>query len=448
MRLCHHMYLSLLILCAGLVPQSPVRAQDLSTESTVEALEARIEALEEEKETDRELLDELRSRLDDLESRRQEEKEQALSGEIDAFLEGGAEEEEPPPPEEVVFTSPVRQLRELNPEISVLGDFLGKYSFTSSDDHHENGGDVEGDEHEHEEIDNGYQLKEVELSLQAPLDPYSLAKFFVGFHGDHVHVEEAYAEWLNLPASMQLKLGKFRDQFGVINRWHPHAYPTFQTPLALESLFGEEGLTGIGASATFLLPPLWADYNELVVEVINGDNETAFSGEGFEKPVGLFHLKNYYDISNATYFEAGLSGAVGENEPGTGRKTSIGGLDLALVWIPPQRSKYRSLEWRTELYFEHRETLEGDRDSFHAFSFADVKFSRRWTGGLQFDYTQDTLERDLSTTALTPFLTFWQSEFVRLRFHYQTLKATGLDRDHRVVFQATFALGPHKHEKY
>lgn len=456
MRSYHHSCVLFLLLCTGLVTTMPdrARAQDESrdTERMIESLEARIEELEEEKGADRELLRELESRLEELSGRRQEEEKEALGDEIDAYLENVPAEDDSPPPEEVVFTSPQRQLRELNPEISVLGDFLGIYSFTSPEEEHTGGeGEHEAEEdheHEHTHVDDGFELEEVELSFQAPLDPYSTAKFFVGFHGDHVEVEEAYAEWLNLPLSMQLKLGKFRNNFGTLNRWHPHAYPTFQMPLALENLFGSHGLTGIGASVAFLLPGLWAHYNELVVEVVNADNEVAFSGEGFEKPVGLVHLKNYYDISNATYFEAGLSGAVGENDPDSGRKTSIGGLDLALVWVPPQRAKYRSLEIRTEAFFQHRETPDGDRDSFHVFSFADFKFSRRWTGGLQFDYSQDTLDRDRTTTALTPFLTFWQSEFVRLRFHYRSLKHTGLERDNRVVFQATFALGPHKHEKY
>ncbi len=457
-RLC----VPLLIFSAGIFLAAPTpggaQSAGRDPERVVEELRARIRALEEQEEADRALLRELESRLEELVGGEQEEErevpaEEGLAEGIDAYLEGFSEEEEPPPPEEVVFTSPQRQLSELNPEISILGDFLGIYSFASPEEERageegEHEHEEEGHEHEHAEIDDGFELKEVELSFQAPLDPYSAAKFFIGFHGDHVEVEEAYAEWYNLPLGMQLKLGKFRNQFGTINRWHPHAYPTFQTPLALESLFGPEGLTGIGASATFLLPALWADYNDLVVEVVNGDNERAFSGEGFEKPVGVIHLKSYYDISTATYFEAGLSGTLGENDPDTDRKTAIGGIDLALVWSPPRRAKYRSLELRAEAFFERREIQEGDRDSFHLFSFADFKFSRRWTAGLQFDYTEDTLDRNHTTHAVTPFLTFWQSEFVRLRFHYRTLKETGLDRDHRVVFQATFALGPHKHEKY
>jgi hypothetical protein len=345
--------------------------------------------------------------------------------------------------EEVTFTSSERKLSELNPELSILGDFLGRLNTPIP--HFEG---VAGEEDEHASLNDGFEIQEVEISLQAPLDPYSIAKFFIGFHGEHVHVEEAYAEWPALPGNMQLRLGKFRTNFGVLNRWHPHAFPTFDQPLALANLFGEEGLSGIGGSITFLLPSLWADYNELIIEVINGDNGRAFSGEGFETPVGIFHLKNYYDLSRATYLEVGLSGAAGENDPDQNDMTSIGGLDLALVWVPPGREKYRSLEWRTESFFEQRQTPGGRIDTFSMFSYVDAKISRRWNGGVRLDYMQDTLDRSQRTTGVAPFITYWQSEFVRLRLQYTGLHTEESGWDHGIAFQSTFALGPHKHEKY
>lgn len=368
-----------------------------------------------------------------------------LSDEIDDFLT--TEKEEEKPEEEVVFTSPHRLLQELNPEISILGDFLGLATFDSEDegDHHDEHED--DPEHAHTESGDGFQLQEVELSLQAPLDPFSLAKFFIGIHDGHVHVCEGYVEWTNLPARMQLKLGKFRNNFGVINRWHSHSYPTVDTPLAIENIFGEEGLSGVGGSLTFLLPGLWSHYNELVVEAINGDNARAFSGEGFDHPVGLFHLKNYYDLSEAMYVELGLSGAIGENSADLENLTYLEGVDFSLVWIPPRQAKYLGLEVRAEAFFEQRETPDSRIDTFSFFAFGDLKFSRRWTSGVRFDYVQDSFDKSKRSYAIAPFLTFWQSEFVRLRLQYSGLHQEE-DWDHLVVFQSTWALGPHKHEKY
>ncbi len=392
-----------------------------------------------------ERITELEERLERLETLQTERAVRSLEDEIDEYLKIEGDEEEGG--EEVVFTSPQRRLQELNPEISILGDFYGILTFheeeAESEDHVEN-----DDTHEHAEIGDGFQLKEVELSFQAPLDPYSLSKFFIGFHGDHVHAEEAYFEYTNLPGRTQLRLGKFRSNFGLLNQWHPHSYPTLYTPLFIENAFGEEGLQGVGGSLTFLLPGLWSHYNELIVEVFNGDNERAFSGAGFEKPVGLFHLKNYYDLSTATYVEFGLSGALGENDPEGDHITYLEGIDISMVWTPPQRAKYLTLELRGEACLEQRETDEGRIDTFSLFTFGDFKFSRRWTAGLQFDYIQDTLDKDHRTCALIPFLTFWQSEFVRLRFQYNGVRHPDGEWRHGLAMQSTWALGPHKHEKY
>ncbi|MFQ6103012.1 MAG: hypothetical protein ACE5OP_01825 [Candidatus Glassbacteria bacterium] len=416
-------------------------------EQLIEELTRRIDELEAGNEETLELLFELKRRLDELNESGEGEKSEDLSREIDDFLRVEVPEEEPPP-EEVVFTSPQRQLRELNPEISILGDLIGILSLGSSVE--DQGYEVEGNGsgHEHAGLDDGFELQEVELSLQAPLDPYSLAKFFVSIHDGKVEMEEAYAEWTNLPGRMQLKLGRFNNAFGTLNRWHEHAFPTNKIPLAIRNIFGEEGLVGIGGSLVFLLPSLWAHYNELALEVVNGDNERAFSGEGFEKPVGLFHLKNYYDLSAATYLEIGLSGAIGENAPGLDDETVIEGLDLSIGWAPPQRARYRSLELRAEAFFEQRDTPAGRLDTFSFLSFVDLKFARRWTGGIQFDYVQDALHKEEVAYELVPFLTFWQSEFVRLRFQYRALRESTDGWDHSLIFQSTWALGPHKHEKY
>ncbi len=59
----------------------------------------------------------------------------------------------------------------------------------------------------------------------------------------------------------------------------------------------------------------------------------------------------------------------------------------------------------------------------------------------------------LREVALTPYVTFWQSEFVRLRLQYQYVERDfaawwGGDSDNKVWVQATFAVGPHKHDQY
>jgi hypothetical protein len=252
--------------------------------------------------------------------------------------------------------------------------------------------------------------------------------------------------WTNL-GPLQLKAGKFLNQFGQLNRWHPHAWPTATAP-ALQNLFGDHGLSGIGASLVWLMPPVLAHYNELSFELINGDNAQAFSGESFKKPVGILHLTNYYDLSPATYFEFGISAAAGENDPEEDWMTYLQGLDLALVWSPPERSKYRGVESRTELYFSQRDTSAGVRKSFNMLSYLEAKFGIRWAGGVRVDYLEDPHVDVDGSWGGAGFINFWQSEFVRIRFQYSGLNMHGERWRHRAIVQLTFAMGPHKHEKY
>ena len=76
-------------------------------------------------------------------------------------------------------------------------------------------------------------LNETEISLQATVDPYARADFFVSFGRDPVTgkygatVEEGYLTTLSLPAKLQLKAGKFREAVGRINPTHPHALAVY-----------------------------------------------------------------------------------------------------------------------------------------------------------------------------------------------------------------------------
>ncbi|HZD04972.1 MAG TPA: hypothetical protein VE173_08635, partial [Longimicrobiales bacterium] len=116
-------------------------------------------------------------------------------------------------PEPVQFTGRQRNLSALNPEISVTVDFLGHLN---TDDTHE----------------DNFLPREFEFSFQSALDPFSRAKIFASRHspgpelvpfaregeeeGGGLEIEEGYAEWVGLPGSLSLKLGKFFQRFGTL----------------------------------------------------------------------------------------------------------------------------------------------------------------------------------------------------------------------------------------
>jgi hypothetical protein len=338
---------------------------------------------------------------------------------------GTPAEAAPAAPEAAAFGSE-RNLNRLNPEISMTGDLVG---FTTNQGRED------------------FDAREFELNIQSALDPYSFTKWTLSFSPEEgVDIEEGYVSYNGLPGGLQLTAGKFRQNFGLLNRWHLHALPQIDYPLVLQSYFGDEGLAQTGLSAAWLLPRPWATANELTLELTDGENE-AFGGESFRRLVGLAHLKNYWDLTPAAYAELGLSGAVGGN--GLGGDSRVYGTDLTFHWQPPQRAKYRELTWRTELMRSERDDELGVRQkAWGGYSYVEGLVAQNTYAGLRYDRVEDPLDPGRLRWALVPNLTWWQSEFVRLRGEYAYLKDDLTGPERRFTLQLVWSAGPHKHESY
>lgn len=338
------------------------------------------------------------------------------------------------------FYSGLRQHSALNPNISLGGDYYYAYGRSESEYNRERS-----------EISWGtgrFFMREMELSFQAALDPYSRGKAFIGLGEEGAGVEEGYMELLNWPLNMNLKLGKYKMQFGVINRYHCHALPQFERPLVMTNFFSNETLKGIGVAANFLLPSITAHVNELDLEIVTGGADRSFTNEGKRNFIYVAHLKNYWDLSRSTYVEFGLSGALGHNDPDETYRTVIGGADLRLKWFPPERSKYRGIEWWTEALFSRREAPEGDIDSWGIFSLVQCRLGARWLWGFRLDYSQQPYDNSLEEYGGSVNVDFWQSEFVFVRLQYTHIDRNFDEDDRRFIVQTVWAMGPHRHEAY
>jgi hypothetical protein len=348
------------------------------------------------------------------------------------------------------FQSGVRQQQALNPNISLGGDFFGAVSSSNHELISEPGDVSYGN--------NGFFLREVELALESPLDPFTRGKTFISISKEAISIEEAYMEWLNLPLKMNLKLGIFYTEFGPINRYHDHALPQFDRPRALVNLFSNKGLGGTGLASSFMLPEiLFSDATTLDLTVVKGtDTGDNFSFAG-NSLLYSGQFKNYYDISQDSYFEFRLSSVAGRN-PSEGKNYSyIGSLGLEYKWVPSGREKYKTFDWKTELFYSSRKENVGTIRSKGFYSSVQNKLNARfWLGGRigysELPYDQNQYEWDFTIN-----LDFWQSEFVFTRIQYQYNRrnieamvpyTAGLPNDHTIFLQVCWAMGPHKHEAY
>lgn len=342
------------------------------------------------------------------------------------------------------FQQASRSLQAFNPELSVTGDMVSKLLLEKP--------------YYTEEERSGFSLRAVEVALQSNLDPFSMAKVILEFSPEEIAVAEMYATWISPLPRLNITAGKFRQQFGVVNRWHEHALDQIAYPLPIELYFGEEGLSQTGISANWLMPSLFAQVNELTLQLTNSENEVLFSGEEFSLPATLLHVKNYYDINPNTYFEWGVSGLLGTNDSlgpdftRTHRWTYMAGLDLTLSWIPVNRALYKGITWRSELFYLQKEIPASQSiNALAAYSYIDYRLNQRWIVGMRGDIAQplQVENKDQYLWKVVPYLTFWQSEYVYFRLEYSHLDGWNLDeKDNRLTLQLNWSVGPHRHERY
>lgn len=355
------------------------------------------------------------------------------------------------PPE---FEGRQRNLSALNPEITVTGDV---FAFANSKD---------------SDSDN-FVPREFELSLISNLDPYSRAKIFVAHHshggevtpfpeadateeeheeGSSTEIEEGYVEWVSLPGGIGVTVGKFRQRFGKLNRWHAHALPTQQLPLPYLAFFGEEGLAQAGVSVHWLAPIHGLGTYEVWMEATRSDNPGLFGSSNGPSLTG--HINGFWELSPATYLELGVSGITGGRDDealpagATSSANRVLGVDFTFDWRPPDRALYRQFTLHGGTVMNRRAyTGADDVSAWGAFVQGEYKFARQWIAGARYEYTENPDQPDQHAWLAGPTLTWWQSEFVRLRGEYQLYRGP-VERYGQLVLQATFAMGPHKHESY
>lgn len=335
-----------------------------------------------------------------------------------------------PPP-----VTPSTQALSLNPNISVIGDFLWRTSF---DQQMSPGRRIE--------------LREVELGLQSVVDPFGRADAFLSFSPEGAEVEEGYLTIFHLPWQFQGRVGKFRGNFGKINRVHPPERPFVDTPLVLKEFFGEEGLVDSGVSLSTLIPNPWDQYLEIFLEAYSGRNDRAFH-PGSGKPFYVSHLKHFVDLSEASTLETGLSWAQGPNDPDGSLKSTLTGLDLTYRWKPLAAALYHSLIFQNEFLWSRRESnplglTAAPLHSSGYYSFLQYQLARGLFAGLRYDSTQTLLDPSLRTSGLSAVLSWFPSEFTRYQLQFGTTRHPSGQTTSDIFFHVNYTLGPHRPEPY
>jgi hypothetical protein len=321
-------------------------------------------------------------------------------------------------------------------DIGVAGDFVANLTQDNVD--RANAGTFEGRE-------NRFFPREIELSLFGQIDPYARGEvrleaaeeFEDGQRDLHVGLAEAHLTLLTLPWGTQLKLGKVRNRFGLLNQIHPHDLPQIDPPNVLRRYFGEEGLTESGAELTWVAPLPF--YVEGLVGLFNGDNEDAFGRGSLKSPLVTGRLRTFFELGDLGAIQLGASAASGGADEG--RRQTFAGFDIKYKLTPDGwRHPFLTLASEGIGSFRRRVFREdtGDhtsRDRFGWYAYAEAQPRPRWAGGVRYDSTQ-LLEDPGREWAVQPYITFRPSDFLRFRLAWKHT-----ERDQRDTFSANDASG-------
>ncbi len=327
-------------------------------------------------------------------------------------------------PQTPQFVGRERNQNQLNPEITVTGD-VRAYGTASGIQR------------------NNFEPREFEIGFQSALDPYARTKIFVSLENGAVDIEEGYAYWTGLPGHIRLDVGKFRQVFGELNRWHLHAVPETEYPLALTTYLGEDGLGGTGVSLYRAFGGLGT--HELTAQLTRSASDGDLFAGG-ERPSYLVHLLNFWQLGRATYMQLGGTGLLGGN-PDSSLHTAVGGVEVRFTWRPPDRALYRDWTLRGELLALRKRYGGAGSTRVGGYVSTTYRLNQRFVAGVRYDYVEDP-GVGIITRQVVPTLTLWQSEWVFLRSQYRWQKIGTATATHQFAVQAVWAMGPHKHETY
>ncbi|MBI2928323.1 MAG: hypothetical protein HYY24_21855 [Verrucomicrobia bacterium] len=345
----------------------------------------------------------------------------------------------------------------------------------------------------HDPSQRGFTVQNLELTLNGAVDPYLRGQvnliYQIDSAGESIfEVEEAFLETTSLPANLQLKAGQFFTEFGRLNPQHPHTWSFVDQPLVNGRFFGPDGLRNPGARVSWLLPTPF--YAELFLAVQDSHGETAHSfrndNEGdllFGRPTTQGRLKSLgdllftprlatsFDLSDTQTLLVGTSAALGPNGAGARTDTQIYGLDWFWKWKPArQHGGFPFVSWQTEALLRRYEAaaydglldpanpvppLPAERlTDYGVYSQISYGFRKGWVAALRGDWVsgdRGALDPDPDRDPrwrVAPNLTWYPSEFSKVRLQYNYDDRANVGTDHSVWVQFEFLLGAHGAHKF
>lgn len=344
-----------------------------------------------------------------------------------------------------------------NPDLAVVSDFVGSYSSNRSNN-----------------ALNRFDVREVELDLRAAVHPNADGVAILAFERDvanpvfpdpnggedegvdsGVSVEEAYLGFHDFGVpNLTAKLGRFHVRFGRQNILHLHDLPTTDPPLVNQAFLAPEAYADAGLSLSYVVPPRFVgnQYVEVIGEVLAGEGSDSESptlrgGIDVDSPATNLHVLWNHDLTRDWNFELGGTWLHGHANSDNANDVDLFGGDVTLIHTDPTGGFFNQLFQAEAIYGDTTADDGGNQHAWGAYVLAQQQLNRDYYVGLRFDYTQDPNSDDDEAWAINPYVSFYWSEFLRLRLQYQH-KDGDVPSEDNVFFQATWIFGAHPPHPY
>ena len=375
-------------------------------------------------------------------------------------------EPEAPTPSAQQAAAPVQSVPgALNPAMTVIGNFVGQ------------GNNMKVYNAEGDRIDNKMNLREAELDLRAAIDPYADGVIITSLSSDtpgsfSASVEEAYATIKKfpfvdqMPLGLKLQVGHFRPWFGSGNLLHTHDLPQTLRPLPIQEFLGNEGFTGNGVSGSFFLPTPWSRKSSLSATLqFIGGGSVAVSPNVNSRNAYIGHFTWFNNIRDTQNLQLGFSGYYHPGGNGA-NEADFYDLDFTYTWKPLRRGEWESFVLSGEFLFARRAypeaeeppevtdalagTPPGQGKPIGFTVFGQWQFNRRLYAGVRWDRTDVLYNPSLMRRSLTPYFSYYFSEFLRFRLNYEHRWSDLYTENGRnsIIGELNFVFGSHPPEPY
>jgi hypothetical protein len=341
-----------------------------------------------------------------------------------------------------------RPAASFNPDIAVVIDTLGTWSNQRSND-----------------AWNRFDVREAELDLRAAIDPRADGVLVVSFERDvhnppfpeagdeeeegvesSANIEEGYAFFHDFGVpNLTAKLGRFHLRFGRQNVLHLHDLPTSDPPLVNQAFLAPESLIDSGLSLSYVIPPrlVGDQYVELIAEIVTGEGahseSPTLSGDiEVDSPAFNLHALWNRDLTEEINLELGGSWLTAQGN----ESVNLYGVDATLV--------RRGAAGRFDNQLLQAEAIYGSVAGESAWGFyvlGQQQLHKDWYAGLRVDWTENPLLASEEMWAISPYVSWYWSEFLRFRVEYQHRDGDVENADVLYV-QATFIFGAHPPHPY